>query len=81
MPEPIATTQQGLTYNSQRPDIAIPEYGRVVHELVAHCVTIEDREERNKCAAAVVSVMRTLVPGSKEMTDHEEKLCLYKADR
>ncbi len=71
---PAATATEGLTYNSQRPDIAIPEYGRVVHELIAHCVTLEDREERNKCAAAVVSVMRTLVPGSKEMVDHEEKL-------
>ena len=74
MPEPIATTHEGLTYNSQRPDIAIPEYGRVVHELIEHCVTIEDRDERNKCATAIVSVMRTLVPGSKEMSDHEEKL-------
>ena len=42
--------------------------------MVAHCIGIEDRDERNKCAAAIVSVMRTLVPGSKEMTDHEEKL-------
>lgn len=71
---PAATATEGLTYNSQRPDIAIPEYGRVVHELIAHCLTIEDREERSKCALAIVSVMRTLVPGSKEMVDHEEKL-------
>ena len=71
---PATTAFDGLTYNSRRPDIAIPEYGRVVHDMVAHCITIEDREERSKCAAAIVSVMRTLVPGSKEMTDHEEKL-------
>lgn len=63
-----------MTYNSRRPEIAIPEYGRVVHELIAHCITIEDREERTRCAHAIVSVMRTLVPGSKEMEDHEEKL-------
>ena len=71
---PATTAFDGLTYNSRRPDIDIPEYGRVVHDMVAHCITIEDREERSKCAAAIVSVMRTLVPGSKEMTDHEEKL-------
>jgi hypothetical protein len=65
---------EGLTYNSRRPDIVIPEYGRVVHDLIAHAITIEDKEERTKCAHAIVSVMRTLVPGSKEMTDHEEKL-------
>ncbi len=65
---------EGLTYNSRRPDLVIPEYGRVVHDLIAHAITIEDKEERTKCAHAIVSVMRTLVPGSKEMTDHEEKL-------
>ena len=74
MPPTTATAFEGLTYNSRRTDIAIPEYGRVVHELIAHCLTIEDREERTRCATAIVSVMRTLVPGSKEMTDHEEKL-------
>jgi len=74
MQEVTATAMEGLTYNSQRQDIAIPEYGRVVHEMIAHCATIEDRDERNKCAHAIVSVMKTLVPGSKEMVDHEEKL-------
>jgi hypothetical protein len=74
MPPTTATAFEGLTYNSRRTDIAIPEYGRVVHELIAHCLTIEDREERTRCATAIVSVMRTLVPGSKEMVDHEEKL-------
>ena len=55
MPNSPATTAfDGLTYNSRRPDIAIPEYGRVVHDMVAHCITIEDREERSKYAAAIV---------------------------
>ena len=58
---PATTAFDGLTYNSRRPHISIPEYGRVVHEMVAHCIGIEDREERNQCAAAIVSVMRTLV--------------------
>jgi len=74
MPSSLSTAFDGLTYNSRRPEIAIPEYGRVVHELIAHCLTIEDRDERNRCAQAIISVMRTLVPGSKEMVDHEEKL-------
>ena len=74
MPPSTATAFEGLTYNSRRSHIAIPEYGRVVHELIAHCISIEDRDERTRCASAIVSVMRTLVPGSKEMVDHEEKL-------
>lgn len=74
MHQETAKAFDGLTYNSRKPDISIPEYGRVVHELIAHCASIEDREERTRCATAIVSVMRTLVPGSKEMLDHEEKL-------
>ena len=54
---PATTAFDGLTYNSRRPYISIPEYGRVVHEMVAHCIGIEDREERNQCAAAIVSVI------------------------
>jgi hypothetical protein len=65
---------EGITYNSQRPELIIPEYGRAVQEMVLHCKTLEDKEERSKCAKAVVSVMRTLVPGDSEMTDHDEKL-------
>ena len=59
---PATAAFDGLTYNSRRPHIAIPEYGRVVHEMIAHCITIEDKEERTRCATAIVSVMRTLVP-------------------
>ena len=60
MPPSTATAFEGLTYNRRRSDIAIPEYGRVVHELIAHCISIEDRDERTRCASAIVSVMRTL---------------------
>ena len=74
MSQTTTTAFDGLTYNSSKPDIAIPEYGRVIHELIAHCASVEDKEERTKCATAIVSVMKTLVPGSKEMVDHEEKL-------
>ena len=66
---PATTAFDGLTYNSRRPDIAIPEYGRVVHDMVAHCITIEDREERSKCAAAIVSA-RTPCPAPRN-DDHE----------
>ena len=36
MSQTTTTAFDGLTYNSSKPDIAIPEYGRVVHELIAH---------------------------------------------
>ena len=57
-----------LSYNSMRDDLVIPEYGRSIHQMVEHCLTIADKAERSKCAAAIVSVMGSVVPqeGEKE---------------
>lgn len=65
---------EGITYNSQRPELIIPEYGRAVQGMVDHCKGLEDKEERTKCATAIISIMRTLVPGDSEMKDHDERL-------
>tara|TARA_B100000989_G_scaffold256651_1_gene205928 strand:+ start:1290 stop:1934 length:645 start_codon:yes stop_codon:yes gene_type:complete len=60
-----------LSYNSMRDDLVIPEYGRSIHQMVEHCLTIADKAERSKCAAAIVSVMGSVVPqeGEKEGAD------------
>ena len=57
-----------LTYNSNRSDLIIPEYGRGIHTMIAHMMNLADKEERSKCAAAIVSVMGSVVPpeGSEE---------------
>ncbi|MAN59007.1 MAG: methionyl-tRNA formyltransferase, partial [Flavobacteriaceae bacterium] len=39
-----------LEYNSDRPHLIIPEYGRHIQKMIEHTVAIEDREERNKSA-------------------------------
>lgn len=62
-----------LSYNSMRDDLVIPEYGRSIHQMVQHCLTIADKAERSKCAAAIVSVMGSVVPqeGEKEGSEHK----------
>ncbi|HCQ30200.1 MAG TPA: DUF4290 domain-containing protein, partial [Flavobacteriales bacterium] len=37
-------------YNTRRPRLIIPEYGRNIQRMVDYALTIEDREERNKVA-------------------------------
>ena len=32
-----------LEYNSERSQLALPEYGRNIQQMVNHCLTIEDR--------------------------------------
>jgi hypothetical protein len=63
-----------MDYNTQRNKMRIPEYGRNVHRMVEHCLTIEDREKRTQCAYAIVNVMSNLVPASKDVSDYEQKL-------
>ena len=63
-----------LSYNSMRDDLVIPEYGRSIHQMVEHCLTIADKAERSKCAAAIVSVMGSVVPQEGEKEDAEHKL-------
>ena len=62
-----------LTYNSSREDLVIPEYGRGIHTMVQHMLSISDRAERTKCAEAIVSVMGSVVPpeGTEEEGKHK----------
>lgn len=63
-----------ITYNSQRPDLELPEYGRSIHNMVAHATTIEDREERNKCVKAIIATMGNLFPLLRDIDDFRHKL-------
>jgi Domain of unknown function (DUF4290) len=57
-------------YNTQRPHLIIPEYGRHVQRMVEHCLGIEEREARTRSAHAIVQVIGRLNPqlrGSENM--------------
>ena len=63
-----------LEYNSERPLMIIPEYGRHIQKLVNHCVALENKEERNKMAQAIVDVMGNLQPHLRDVPDFKHKL-------
>lgn len=46
-----------LEYNSTREKLIIPEYGRNIQKMVEFCCTIENRDERNANARAIISAM------------------------
>lgn len=54
-----------LTYNSHLKPLVLPEYGRNIQRMVDHCLTIQDRDERTRCAATIVKAMSTLFPAAK----------------
>jgi len=63
-----------LEYNGERPHLIIPEYGRHIQKLIDHCILIEDIEERNKMAKAIVDVMGNLQPHLRDVPDFKHKL-------
>ena len=63
-----------LEYNTERPQLIIPEYGRHIQKMVDHCVAMEDREERNKCAKSIIAVMGNLNPHLRDVPDFQHKL-------
>ncbi len=71
---PISKDLDFQPYNSQRPDLTIPEYGRHIQKMVQYASTIADREERNKCVRAIISVMGQLFPQLRDIEDYNHKL-------
>ncbi len=61
-------------YNTQRKKLVLPEYGRNVHKMVEHLMSIEDPVERNKAAKAVISIMGNLNPHLRDVADFKHKL-------
>ncbi|MDD6552874.1 MAG: DUF4290 domain-containing protein [Prevotellaceae bacterium] len=65
---------QGLDYNTQREQLVLPEYGRVVQNMVDYCVNIPDRNERQVCAETIVTIMRRMFPADQDAEDYDRKL-------
>ena len=64
----------GLTYNTEKEQIVISEYGRCIQEMVKKLPEIEDREQRTEAARYIISVMVQMNPSIKQSSDYEHKL-------
>lgn len=72
MPHPNKDAQP--LYNSTETPLKMPEYGRMVQDMVDYAVTIEDPAERQSYAEAIVSVMMGLNPKMKDVPDFQHKI-------
>lgn len=63
-----------MDYNTQRKDLTLPEYGRHIQEMVNQLMAIDDREERNKTAKAIITVMGNMNPHLRDINDFKHKL-------
>ncbi|MDX1277890.1 DUF4290 domain-containing protein [Oceanihabitans sediminis] len=63
-----------LEYNTEREHLIIPEYGRHLQKMIHHAKTRETKEERNKLAKAIISVMGNMQPHLRDVPDFQHKL-------
>ena len=66
--------KEGLDYNTQREKLVMPEYGREIQQMVDYCVQLEDRNERQHCAEAIIAIMDRMFPENRGVENHEQKL-------
>lgn len=76
-----------IPYNTSVDRLLLSEYGRHIQDMVAYCLSIEDREERNVCAAAIVDAMATVAPENigpggdrKKLWDHLNLISGFRLD-
>lgn len=67
--------QHGMpAYNSQQDTLLMPEYGRMVQDMVREAMEIPDRKLRQQCAGYIVSIMARMQDANSERPDFEHKL-------
>jgi hypothetical protein len=63
-----------LEYNTEREHLIIPEYGRHMQKMINYAKSLKTKEERNKTAKAIISVMGNLQPHLRDVPDFQHKL-------
>ena len=63
-----------MEYTTLEGKLIMPEYGRNIQQMVAHALTIEDREERTRCVKTIINIMGNLFPYLRDVNDFKHKL-------
>lgn len=63
-----------MDYNTDRTQLRMPEYGRNIQQLVEHCKTLANKDERNEMATAIVEFMGQRNPHLRDEENYKHKL-------
>lgn len=61
-------------YNTQRKPMVISEYGRHIHDYIAHIKSFPEKEKRTQWCHSLINIMATLNPEVKLQANYREKL-------
>jgi len=63
-----------LEYNTSREQMIIPEYGRHIQKMINYASSKKSKDDRNKLAKAIISIMGNLQPHLRDVPDFQHKL-------
>ena len=63
-----------MKYNTSQPKLILPQYGRHIQKLINYCLSIEDKEERTKCAYAIAELMMSVFENNSEEEEMKIKI-------
>ena len=63
-----------MKYNTEEKKLVMPEYGRNIQNMVDYCITIQDREERKRCANTIINIMGNMFPHLRDVNDFKHIL-------
>lgn len=63
-----------MKYNTEEKRLVLPEYGRNIQNMVDYCITIQDREERKRCANTIINIMGNMFPHLRDVNDFKHIL-------
>jgi hypothetical protein len=63
-----------MEYNTQQTRLHLPEYGRIIQQLVERCKALPTKEERNELAVAIVDFMGQRNPQLRDEENYKHKL-------
>ena len=63
-----------MKYNTEEKKLVMPEYGRNIQNMVDYCITIQDKEERKRCADTIINIMGNMFPHLRDVNDFKHIL-------
>jgi hypothetical protein len=63
-----------MEYNTQKTQLNMPEYGRIIQQLVERCKELSSKEDRNEMAMAIIDFMGQRNPQLRDEDNYKHKL-------
>ncbi|TQM23021.1 uncharacterized protein DUF4290 [Chryseobacterium aquifrigidense] len=63
-----------MEYNTQKTQLHMPEYGRIIQQLVERCKELPSKDERNEMAMAIIDFMGQRNPQLRDEENYKHKL-------